>query len=139
MKLLLAEDNDELRALLTIMFQRHGYDVTAVDNGADAVREVREARLKNEPFGAAIFDCAMPAMGGLAATQAIRDQEYRSGVKVPIRLALLTAHADLLRQDRDLLNRYAIEHCWLKPESFGDLRWLIARWLRSEAPLKAVA
>jgi two-component system, sensor histidine kinase and response regulator len=136
MKLLLAEDDATYRELLRITLQKL-YVVTAVANGAAAVEEVEKARLSDEPFGAAIFDCAMVGMGGLAAAQAIREQETASGIESPIRLALLTGHAQLLEEEQALLARYGIEYCWAKPNDALELRTAVACWLASPAPDKA--
>lgn len=59
-RILLAEDDDSMRAFLVRALERAGYDVIAYDNGADAFQ-----RLKEEPFTLLLTDIVMPRMDGI--------------------------------------------------------------------------
>jgi PAS domain S-box-containing protein len=67
--LLLAEDNEVNRMLITTMLKRMGHQVTAVENGARALEELQT---KADAFDAVILDMAMPVLDGPSATREIR-------------------------------------------------------------------
>lgn len=60
MRILLAEDDDDLRAFLVKALDRAGYDVVAFDNGLSAYERLRE-----EPFTVLLTDIVMPEMNGI--------------------------------------------------------------------------
>ncbi len=67
-KILIAEDDADIRALLRLYLESEGYEVIAADNGAAALAEARE-RLPD----LAILDVMMPQMDGYALTRALRE------------------------------------------------------------------
>jgi PAS domain S-box-containing protein len=67
--LLLAEDNEVNRMLITTMLKRMGHQVTAVENGALALEELQT---QGAAFDAVILDMAMPVLDGPSATREIR-------------------------------------------------------------------
>ena len=60
MRILLAEDDGDLRAFLTKALERAGYAVTAFDNGRSAYE-----RLQEEPYSLLLTDIVMPEMDGI--------------------------------------------------------------------------
>ena len=59
-RILLAEDDDDMRRFLVKALQRAGYDVADFDNGASAYERLRE-----EPFSLLLTDIVMPEMDGI--------------------------------------------------------------------------
>jgi two-component system, cell cycle response regulator CpdR len=59
-KILLAEDDDDMRRFLVKALERAGYRVIAFDNGASAYDRLRE-----EPFSLLLTDIVMPEMDGI--------------------------------------------------------------------------
>ena len=59
-RILLAEDDEDMRRFLVKALQRAGYDVTDFDNGASAFERLRE-----EPFSLLLTDIVMPRMDGI--------------------------------------------------------------------------
>ena len=59
-KILLAEDDDDMRRFLVKALQNAGYTVTAFDNGLSAYNRLRE-----EPFELLLTDIVMPEMDGI--------------------------------------------------------------------------
>ena len=66
MKILLAEDDNDMRRFLAKALQNAGYDVVSYDNGKSAYERLRE-----EPFTLLLTDIVMPEMDGIEATQRI--------------------------------------------------------------------
>ena len=59
-RIILAEDDDDMRRFLVKALQKAGYEVTSFGNGADAFE-----RLKEEPFTLLLTDIVMPEMDGI--------------------------------------------------------------------------
>lgn len=66
-KILLAEDERSLREALKLNLELEGYQVTAVENGMQAVQQ-----FKNEYFNLIVLDIMMPEMDGITACESIR-------------------------------------------------------------------
>jgi signal transduction histidine kinase/ActR/RegA family two-component response regulator len=75
---LVAEDNATNRLIVTRMLEREGLQVTAVENGRQAVEAVRRGG-----FDVVLMDVMMPEMDGLSATMLIRAMSGSAG-RVPI-------------------------------------------------------
>ena len=60
MKILLAEDDNDMRRFLVKALQNAGYDVASFDNGLSAYNRLRE-----EPFELLLTDIVMPEMDGI--------------------------------------------------------------------------
>jgi len=59
-RILLAEDDEDMRRFLVKALERAGYDVSDFDNGASAFERLRE-----EPFSLLLTDIVMPEMDGI--------------------------------------------------------------------------
>ncbi|MDR2356880.1 MAG: response regulator [Oscillospiraceae bacterium] len=91
MRVLLAEDNDINSMIVTEVLSAAGVEVTAVENGKEALRILGEAAAGREkpPFDLILMDLQMPVMDGYEATGIIKNTpEYAD---IPI--YALTAHA----------------------------------------------
>ena len=60
MRILLAEDDNDMRRFLVKALEKAGYDVCDFDNGASAFERLRE-----EPFNLLLTDIVMPEMDGI--------------------------------------------------------------------------
>ena len=83
MKVLIADDDQTIRALLTDMLVDLGHEVVAAANGAEAV----ELAAREQP-DAVILDFLMPKLSGIDALKAMRER----GLGMPA--VLLTAISD---------------------------------------------
>ncbi|MBN1499748.1 MAG: response regulator [Spirochaetes bacterium] len=68
MKLLIAEDDNTSREILTAFFSKYGYEVTAVDNGSKALEIMEEP----DSPDLVILDWIMPEIDGLEVCRRIR-------------------------------------------------------------------
>jgi two-component system cell cycle response regulator CpdR len=81
-KILLAEDDNDMRRFLVKALQNAGYDVASFDNGLSAYNRLRE-----EPFELLLTDIVMPEMDGIELAQ-------RAGEMVPdLRVMFITGFA----------------------------------------------
>ena len=69
MRILLADDQNEIRALVARQLELLGHHVVAVRNGQEALKT-----LELETFDAVLLDEEMPILGGVQAARAIRDR-----------------------------------------------------------------
>ncbi|MEM1378212.1 MAG: response regulator [Pseudomonadota bacterium] len=59
-RILLAEDDNDMRRFLVKALEKAGYEVTDYDNGASAYERLRE-----EPYSLLLTDIVMPEMDGI--------------------------------------------------------------------------
>jgi len=67
-RIILAEDDEDMRKFLDKALQNAGYDVVSFDNGMDAYE-----RLKEEPFTLLLTDIVMPEMDGIELARKASD------------------------------------------------------------------
>jgi len=82
MNILLADDDDALRRVIQFKLQKKGYEVTAVENGEEALKELRE-----RPFDLLIADIRMPKVDGIQLL------EESKGIQPDLDVILMTAYA----------------------------------------------
>lgn len=75
--ILVAEDNDEVRAFTTLLLQESGYTVIEAVDGNDAINKFEENK---DRISFAILDIIMPKKSGKEASDAIR--KTKPGVKI---------------------------------------------------------
>lgn len=83
-RLLLAEDGEDNRELISTVLRDAGFEVILAENGAVAVRVARE---REGDIDLVLMDMQMPEVDGYTATKVLRD----GGFKKPI--VAITAHA----------------------------------------------
>ena len=89
-KILIAEDSPDIRALVRMLLETEGHEVTAVTDGREAVAAARESRPE-----LILMDLSLPVMSGWEATRHIRSDPTTA--QTPI--LALTAHA--MQGDRE--------------------------------------
>jgi len=82
-RVLLAEDNADIRTLVEIQLTKLGIEVTAVANGLSAVDSALAER-----FDAVLMDMEMPVMNGYEAVHVLRTRKYAGTILA------LTAHSE---------------------------------------------
>ena len=129
LRVLLAEDNPVNRKLAIALLEKRGHRVVPVDNGRLAL-----VALENDEFDLVLMDLQMPEMGGLEATQRIRERERETGRHIPI--VALTAHA--MKEDRDRAIAAGMDEYLSKPIRRDQLFEVIER-LVSGTSVQSVA
>ena len=87
-KILIVDDDDDFRGLLSDVFSQAGYQVTAVDNPHTAIE-----KFGKEPFDAVVTDHNMPEMTGEDLIKEIRSNEPN----IPIILVSGYLNQDLIQ------------------------------------------
>jgi two-component system phosphate regulon response regulator PhoB len=92
--ILLAEDDPDIRHLVSFTLVRAGFEVVAVVDGSAALHEARR-----QPPGLIILDVLMPRLSGIDVCRALRSDRHTAAVPV----IMLTARA----RPQDLAHAYA--------------------------------
>ncbi len=91
-RILLAEDGEDNRRLITYHLTRAGADVTVVENGQLALDLIEASQREGRQFDLLVTDMQMPVMDGYTLARSLR----KLGLRIPI--VALTAHA--MAEDR---------------------------------------
>lgn len=116
-KLMIVDDDADMRTLLAEYFRRLGFEVTEKENGPAALQAATGNR-----FDCFIFDVAMPDMSGIELLKKLRDR----GIETPT--LFLTAH-DLL-DDRVAGFEAGADDYLAKPFSPRELEYRVEALLR---------
>ena len=119
-RILLADDLDLNRKLISDMLSIEGYLVDCVADGAAAVKAVSEG-----PYDLILMDMIMPGMDGIAATRAIRALPAPA-CEVPI--VALTANS--FREQLDSCLNAGMDGTLTKPMSMDALTQAVFAWTR---------
>ncbi|MGE0372660.1 MAG: ATP-binding protein [Gammaproteobacteria bacterium] len=119
-RVLLAEDNEFNRALITAVLETRGLVVTQVDDGMMALQRAREGL-----YDLAILDIHLPGIDGSETARRIRAMkpEYRD-------MPIIALTADIFFDTPDNLARCGIDACLLKPLNEDEL-WRLISSLRT--------
>lgn len=123
-KVLLAEDDLVSRKMVTIILEKNGFEVTAVENGKEAV-----AAYEREKFDIIVMDINMPYLDGYSATAIIRFMEKDQICHTPI--IAMTAYA--LQGDREKCLESGMDDYITKPIDFSQVLETIRKYVKSEA------
>ncbi|NDQ58352.1 MAG: response regulator [Acidipila sp.] len=110
--ILVVEDNPVNQELTVHLLERRGHRTAVADNGHEALRAV-----ERQSFDLVLMDLQMPEMGGLEATQLIREQEKETGKHLPV--VAMTAHA--MQSDRERCLAAGMDAYLAKPFEAKDL------------------
>ena len=121
-KLLLVEDNKINIMVATAIFKKLGCDTDLAVHGLDALE-----KLKSKKFDLVFMDLQMPVMGGLEATQKIRNRKTDVlDHKVPI--VAMTANA--MKGDREKCLEAGMDDYISKPVSAKAVAEVIEKWIK---------
>lgn len=95
MRLLLAEDNEDLRELLSILFDEHGWEVLSAKDGRDALYIYHKAIHDENYPDVLLLDVEMPRLNGFAVGVNIRNLEKFGDVPRAVHI-YLTGHDDVV-------------------------------------------
>jgi CheY-like chemotaxis protein len=115
-RVIVAEDDPDVRRLVAVALRGHGYDIVEARTGAELLDELGQCLLDGD--GAArpdviISDIRMPGFTGLEIVAGLRHAEWSTV------LVLMTAFAD--REVRDEAQRIGVDALFEKPFDIDDL------------------
>ena len=116
-KILIAEDDRELRQLFAHVLTKNGYTVLGVSNGEEAL-----AALEQSYYDLIISDIMMPKMDGYELVRSIRE----SGSSIPIMMITAKDAFDDMR----LGFLSGSDDYMVKPVDFEELLWRVSALLR---------
>jgi len=114
---LVVEDNDSMRKLVTTQLKKLGYDADVATNGKEALD-----KLATGTYSIVLMDVQMPVMDGLEATKAVRDMEKDTDEHTVI--IALTGHCS-----RTDCLAAGMDDFIAKPMNIATLKKIIERWL----------
>ena len=124
MRILLAEDDDAIRDIITRLLERLDAEVEAARDGAEALDIFR----RRGSFDLVLLDLGMPALDGERTARAMRDIEAGSGrPRAPI-VALTGADED------ETLARSGFDGMVQKPVGLSALKGLLEKWSPGGGP-----
>ena len=101
-RVLVAEDYDDARDIMTMILQSAGYEVCEARDGLEALDKARAKKP-----AVIVMDMFMPNMDGLTATRALRDEpELR---RIPV--IAQTAQPSVLSGSRELFDAVLAKPC----------------------------
>jgi two-component system response regulator AtoC len=74
-KILVVDDDESMRHMLSLLLKREGYEVQAVGKGSEALQLA-----SSEPFDFILSDVVMPGMGGLELLQGLKAKKIEATV-----------------------------------------------------------
>ncbi len=110
MRILLVEDNEMNRDMLSRRLTRKGYDILVAESGEEGVR----LAVQQQP-DLILMDIGLPGISGLEATKRVRATKVTAAIPV----IAITAHA--LQSDRELARQAGCNEFETKPVDFQRL------------------
>lgn len=121
-KVLVVEDEADIRKMMTILLHAYGFNVIEAGDGYEAV----EKALAEAP-DLILMDIAMPLMGGLESTTAMRQHDELN--RTPI--LAVTAYGDFYA---DRAREAGCTDVLCKPIDFAQLKPLVERYTNGSSP-----
>lgn len=73
---LIADDDEDIRALLSVILTRAGFDTLAVDGGVPVLEVIDQARFPDEIPGVFVLDVRMPDVDGLELCRRLKNDAH---------------------------------------------------------------
>lgn len=121
--ILVAEDNEVNRAIISSILKSFGHTAEMVENGQDAVTAVQRGT-----YDLILMDIRMPVMSGIDATRAIRSREEPDA-----RIPIIALTADVVSENRESYFEIGMDGCVAKPIDREELARSIGSVMRDAA------
>ncbi len=121
-RILLVEDGEDNRKLISLTLQKGGLEVECAENGAIGVEAALRALRENDPFDVILMDMQMPVLDGYGAAARLREAGYDGPI------VALTAHA--MRGDREKCIAAGCDDFATKPINRKELMTTLLSYLR---------
>jgi len=121
LKLLIVEDNEINRTVLSSFLKNSRITISFAKNGREAIRA-----FKTDRFDMIFMDVSMPVMGGVEATQKIREYETETDRE---RTTIICLSAHVAADDRRKFLHAGMDDYLSKPLVRKDLYAILSKWL----------
>ena len=125
-RLLLAEDDADIRRIVCLLLRKMHLDVAVAENGQVACAMAEQSRAEGRPYDLILMDIQMPQMNGYEATRRLRQQGWQGPI------VALTAHA--MMSDREKCLAAGCDDYLAKPITATALRDAMSRFLHQTQP-----
>ena len=120
-QILVVEDDEAIRGLVSEVLRDDGYEVSEASNGAEALDYVKHHRPD-----LIVLDLMMPVMDGWAFVERCRVNPYCSDVPI-----VVTSASHDLPKTAERLRSYGVRTCLAKPFDVDGLLALVERYAPS--------
>ena len=117
-KILLIEDNEQNRYLITYILEKHGYEVFQARDGHEGI----ELAKRVQP-ALIILDIQLPLMDGFAVAQRLKKNDNAR------RIPIIAVTAKAMKGDRERVMEAGCNDCLYKPINPETLTAKVAEWL----------
>jgi PAS domain S-box-containing protein len=123
-RILLVEDHDINRLLVTEMLERCGQEVEVAHDGNEAIAMVIDSIMRGRPYDLVLMDVQMPDCDGYEATRAIRAEGIGPGL-----LPIIALTANAFPEDVTAARAAGMQGHLAKPIILTALARALQRWL----------
>ncbi|MCR5701184.1 MAG: response regulator [Lachnospiraceae bacterium] len=123
-RILVAEDEPVNQQVIGKLLGMAGYSYDIAENGEKAVE-----LFKQKEYKAALFDVQMPVMDGLAATQEIREIEFKEKRK---RLPIIAVTARAMFGDKERILEAKLDDYIAKPYNLNDVVEILNKYVETD-------
>jgi len=133
LRVLVVDDNDTNRLILSHQLQNWAMQCTTVGSGQQALDELQSAGSRGQPYDLALLDTRMPGMDGLETAEHIRTN---MGI-APLSLLLLTSDGSV---PAEVVRDAGFAACLMKPVSQSHLHDCLVRMVAGiAAPVRSTS
>ena len=118
--ILVAEDNETNRMLISIMLEERGLNYTIVNNGQEAVDQAMK-----KDFDIIFMDINMPVLDGISATRQLRASNYNKPI--------VSLSANVIADDILSFKEAGMDQCLNKPIVAEELDKVLANYLNKDS------
>jgi len=118
-RILVVDDDENIRKTLSVILKNEGYAVDVADSGSDAIK-----KSENTAYNVALIDIRLPDMEGTELLTRIKDHRQK------VRKIILTGYPSM-RNAIDAVNRNADAYL-VKPVDLDELLELVREQLRQQ-------
>jgi CheY-like chemotaxis protein len=117
MKVLVIDDNSDIREVLSVYFEHENIDYELIDNGIEGLEAIRK-----HPYDLVLLDMAMPQFSGIEVILSLK----KDGIFELRNIVIFTASSDpkILEE----LGASGAKMIFKKPCSLDDLKALVERY-----------
>lgn len=123
-RILLVEDHDINRLLVTEMLERCGQEVAVAHDGNEAIAMVIDSIMRGRPYDLVLMDVQMPDCDGYEATRTIRAEGIGPGL-----LPIIALTANAYPEDVAAARAAGMQGHLAKPVALAQLARALQRWL----------